>query len=657
MKLYEFLQHTLQTHATYQQLISMEQTPNAMLNGNFDLLPSYTPDDPDGAVRKRFMQKIAARYYNYDLFTVDPNYFGQRMFWKLNTIMPTFQAKFNAVISPAEFEQAFLNGVTHEAEGSRDNSGTSRSTSTGTASGTSSNTSQSSSEDSSFGSDYPQVAVASGMDYNTTASQSKGNTTGTSSGSTSSTSENGTDSTSQTTEGWKEKRTRKLTPDEILLAKQKISKLIINIEEEIAMNCSDLFQNVFDCCDPCEDREKNMVTKMQIELNNKLNAYAQQAADLEVAQTAELIATQNGVVTPVSPYVGFSKVTVQVPPPALEEKHVEITSNGRTVVEPAEGFDGLTRAVITVDVPGGNDIIDVDELPDTDIDTSKYYRVDGKLYQYRLADPDADEVKGVWVFNEQKLNDFGKTLAWTTGGVYDIVFGLEDDTTYRRILFTDVAAVETIGKAMLFIRGDETDTAAKYRNDVFNWTADKFKTINVSRVVGSTPLAFLQQVADKQAAFKWFELIAPVGELEIRSNGTADVTAYASVTVDVPETELTLLEVSANGSYVPDEGTGYGAVNVNVPIPDGYVKPEGTKEIMSNGEVDVTNYASVNVNVASSGGSELLTASTPEEMEALLTAENVNKFVQYTGESMSNTSYGNAMSGYTICQIRESKES
>lgn len=64
------------------------------------------------------------------------------------------------------------------------------------------------------------------------------------------------------------------------------------------------------------------------------------------------------------------------------------------------------------------------------------------------------------------------------------------------------------------------------------------------------------------------EYIIPSGTLNITENGTHDVTAYESASVDVP-------------------------------IPPGYIVPSGTVEISSNGTVDVTQYASADVSVAS----------------------------------------------------------
>lgn len=65
------------------------------------------------------------------------------------------------------------------------------------------------------------------------------------------------------------------------------------------------------------------------------------------------------------------------------------------------------------------------------------------------------------------------------------------------------------------------------------------------------------------------------------------------------------VEITANGTteVLPDDGYALSkvGVTVNVPIPDGYIKPTGTLEVTENGEHDVSQYAAVNVNVASSG--------------------------------------------------------
>lgn len=63
------------------------------------------------------------------------------------------------------------------------------------------------------------------------------------------------------------------------------------------------------------------------------------------------------------------------------------------------------------------------------------------------------------------------------------------------------------------------------------------------------------------------------------------------------------LQVTQNGTYAAPAGVnGYSPVVVNVPVPDGYIKPSGTLQVTKNGEYDVKDYASVNVNIPSSGG-------------------------------------------------------
>lgn len=61
-------------------------------------------------------------------------------------------------------------------------------------------------------------------------------------------------------------------------------------------------------------------------------------------------------------------------------------------------------------------------------------------------------------------------------------------------------------------------------------------------------------------------------------------------------------------------------VNVNVPIPDGYVKPEGAIEITANGEVDVTNYEKAKVNV-------------PQEIDTFLEG-NLSEYVNHTAKKL-----------------------
>ena len=73
---------------------------------------------------------------------------------------------------------------------------------------------------------------------------------------------------------------------------------------------------------------------------------------------------------------------------------------------------------------------------------------------------------------------------------------------------------------------------------------------------------------------------------------------------DGGSSEAVLIEGSftANGTYEPTGADGYSSVEVNVPIPSGYIQPSGTKSITANGTgIDVTQYASVDVAVPASG--------------------------------------------------------
>ena len=67
---------------------------------------------------------------------------------------------------------------------------------------------------------------------------------------------------------------------------------------------------------------------------------------------------------------------------------------------------------------------------------------------------------------------------------------------------------------------------------------------------------------------------------------------------EVVEPIIEPLTITENGTYTAHDGVdGYSPVVVDVPIPDGYIQPSGTKEITENGIYDVTECASAKVDV------------------------------------------------------------
>lgn len=87
------------------------------------------------------------------------------------------------------------------------------------------------------------------------------------------------------------------------------------------------------------------------------------------------------------------------------------------------------------------------------------------------------------------------------------------------------------------------------------------------------------------------------------------------------EPVIEALSVTENGAYTAPIGVdGYSPVTVNVPIPDGYIKPSGLFTIRANGIYDIAEYAEVNVEVPTGGGDS-------------------NNYVKFTATTDSSTSF------------------
>lgn len=124
------------------------------------------------------------------------------------------------------------------------------------------------------------------------------------------------------------------------------------------------------------------------------------------------------------------------------------------------------------------------------------------------------------------------------------------------------------------------------------------------------------------------------------------------------------LNVTENGEYYELGVDGYNPVVVNVPIPDGYIKPSGAKTITTNGVHDVAQYTSVNVNVPTGGGSGEVVSSvnaflsgTLEEVDCdgIVT---VNPYTFYTNAGLQRVRLANAQSvgnyNFADCDALES---
>lgn len=103
------------------------------------------------------------------------------------------------------------------------------------------------------------------------------------------------------------------------------------------------------------------------------------------------------------------------------------------------------------------------------------------------------------------------------------------------------------------------------------------------------------------------------GTYNITENGTFDVATYASAYVDVPQKEVPVVPPGYSYVYgtkeILENGTidisSYANAYVNVPAPEGWILPSGYAYITANGNFDIREFESVNVNVPTGGAAVL----------------------------------------------------
>jgi len=105
----------------------------------------------------------------------------------------------------------------------------------------------------------------------------------------------------------------------------------------------------------------------------------------------------------------------------------------------------------------------------------------------------------------------------------------------------------------------------------------------------------------------------------------------------VPSESKTVTPTKSVQTVTPSSGKWLSSVTVNA-IPDEYIQPSGTQQIVENGTYDVTDKASVVVDVPSTGGVEEV--ATSSAMDALLVEANVGKYYKFTGTTDDNYTNG-----------------
>lgn len=257
------------------------------------------------------------------------------------------------------------------------------------------------------------------------------------------------------------------------------------------------------------------------------------------------------------------------------------------IVTPTDGKAGIETVTVEAISPDEL-IIDVDELPTSDVATNTYYRMGGALYRYGLLNTR-------WVLNEE-LDYSGLE----TGHAYRIKGSVLGNSSLamsnirlssRYGLFIDINTTGTTYKSYSYRYYGSTNSSTAvpggsysyinyYNGSMYSYigsysktsdTGVSLRTLDITGgddIYDQTLVDWFVSNATLTSGSMWTKYLVPVpeGTQTITENGTYDISEKASVEVNVPseEPKIEALSITENGTYTATDIDGYSPITVDV---------------------------------------------------------------------------------------------
>ena len=216
-------------------------------------------------------------------------------------------------------------------------------------------------------------------------------------------------------------------------------------------------------------------------------------------------------------------------------------------------------------------------------------------------------IKGVWLFGDYVGSQYIETTE-------NYPCNFTSNGQQFKGIFIDNDDLITNNDATYFIPEGVTSTSGYiqvYNADTDTWADDAYRTIDfgtTDQTVGDGVIYLMNKYATPQVEEPTGVTITYNDNVIATLEGGRTATMHCAgkkmvtnITITAPEiAEAKLQEktICENCEATPDEGyDGFSKVVVDVPIPDGYIVPTGTKEITENCTEDVTEFATIEVNV------------------------------------------------------------